>query len=140
MGHLKRAWLALGVACALAGCGNGGEQPKTASASVKPPQQAPAGVKAVQWGESLFQDYGCIACHSINGTRSAGGPLNGIWGETREFADGTETKVDEAYVRESIMRPGERLVAGYEPRMPAYDQTLNDAQLDALIAYLDTLR
>jgi cytochrome c oxidase subunit 2 len=48
--------------------------------------------------------------------------------------------VDENYLRESILEPQAKVVAGYQPVMPTYQGILNDRELDALIAYLKSLK
>jgi cytochrome c oxidase subunit 2 len=50
---------------------------------------------------------------------------------------------DEAYLRESILNPGARIVAGYdksETAMPSYEGLLNASQVDSLILYLKSLK
>ncbi|MCS7183720.1 MAG: cytochrome c, partial [Thermoanaerobaculum sp.] len=53
--------------------------------------------------------------------------------------DGTTVKVDEAYLRESIVEPNKKIVAGYQPSMPAYSY-LKEEDIKALIAYIKSLK
>jgi len=48
--------------------------------------------------------------------------------------------VDENYIRESILNPQAKIVAGYQPVMPTFQGLLNDRQVDALIAYIKLLK
>ena len=47
---------------------------------------------------------------------------------------------DEAYVRESILSPAAKVVAGYQPVMPTYQGQVSEEQLIALIAYIESLQ
>ena len=52
------------------------------------------------------------------------------------MADGSSLIVDENYIRESILEPNARVVAGFEPVMPTYQGRLKDAEILAIIEYL----
>jgi len=47
---------------------------------------------------------------------------------------------DAGYVRESIVAPDAKVVAGYATRMPSYSNELTPGQLDAPVSYIETLR
>jgi cytochrome c oxidase subunit 2 len=89
-------------------------------------------------GEQLFQQQGCATCHS--GQPGAPGPsLAGIFGEEAALEDGRTVEVDEGYLRESIVNPQAKIVAGYPPIMPTYDGLLSEEQLLQLVAYIKNL-
>ena len=44
------------------------------------------------------------------------------------------------YVRESIVNPAGRVVAGYQPVMPTYQGLVSEEQVIALIAYIESLQ
>ena len=48
--------------------------------------------------------------------------------------------VDENYVRESILEPAAKIVLGYPATMPTFKGLLKDKEIDALIAYLKTVK
>lgn len=100
----------------------------------------PEGKTPEQWGEQLFVQNGCPSCHSVDGTTRSQGPnLRGKFGTEEHFEDGTTAMIDESYVRESILRPQARIVQGYSNvQMSSF--VLNDARLDALVAYVRSLR
>ena len=87
-------------------------------------------------GEQLFIALGCAGCH--HQARIAP-PLEGIFGKTVALTDGRTLPVDEAYLRESILDPTAKVVAGYLRLMPNYRSHLTEAQVDQLVAYLQTL-
>ncbi len=85
-------------------------------------------VKAA-FGTELAEEVGCVACHS---TDSDGvGP---------SFA-GLGDRSDAAYLSEAILDPDAFVVAGFSPGiMPvSYGDTITDAELEALVAYLLSL-
>lgn len=88
-------------------------------------------------GERLFTQNGCISCHSGQ-TGAIGPPIatTSLFGAEREFADGSTGTVDEAYIRESILNPQAKVVAGYPPVMPSYDGQLSEQSLLQLIEYI----
>ncbi len=87
-------------------------------------------------GELLYTQQACSACHSVDGTRIVGPSFQGLFGAQREFDDGTSAAADENYLRESILNPGARVVAGYPNGMPPSYSSLSERQVSALIAYI----
>jgi len=90
-------------------------------------------------GAELYKTRGCTSCHSLDGSRGKGPTFKNLFGSTQPLADGTEVKVDENYVRESIMEPLSKLAAGYEPIMPTYKGRLKDREITSIIEFLKTL-
>lgn len=97
----------------------------------------PSPSSVLEKGRQLAEQYGCGACHSQDGSASLGPGWKGLYGRIEPLADGTRVKVDEAYLKESILDPKARLVQGYPPVMVAY--TLNDDELGALVALIKSL-
>lgn len=90
------------------------------------------------WGEKLYTSNGCNACHSVDGSAAPGPTWAGLWGRAGAFVDGGNYNADENYIRESILQPQAHIVAGYaNVNMPPY--RLSDRQIDAIIAYMQTL-
>ena len=52
------------------------------------------------------------------------------------MSDGSTITIDENYIRQSILEPTARIVAGFEPVMPTYQGRLKDDEITAIIAYL----
>jgi len=90
----------------------------------------------VDAGRKLFQVRGCTQCHSMDGSAKTGPTLLGVFGRTEQMADGTSLTVDENYIRESILEPNARVVAGFEPVMPTYQGRLKNEEILAIIEYL----
>ena len=62
-----------------------------------------------------------------------------IFGQQVKLQDGRTVVVDEAYVRESIVNPQAKIVAGYTPVMPTFDGLISEEGLLQLIAYIKSL-
>ncbi len=90
----------------------------------------------VDAGRKLFQMRGCTQCHSMDGSPKTGPTLLGVFGRTEALVGGASVVVDENYIRESILEPNAKVVAGYEPVMPTYQGRLKDAEIMAIIEYL----
>lgn len=90
-------------------------------------------------GAKLYQTKGCTQCHSIDGKAGIGPSFKNIFGYEHKFKDGLSAKVDEAYVRESILNPNARVVAGFDPVMPTYQGRMKDVEIIAITEWLKTL-
>jgi len=104
----------------------------------------PEECQPAKWGERLFVKNACPTCHGagrsgeIGGSKSPGPKLAGIFGHDVALTTGSVT-ADENYIRESILRPNAKIVAGYTTvAMPAF--VMKDDQLDAVIAYVKSLK
>lgn len=90
-------------------------------------------------GEKLFTSLGCVTCHS--GESGARGPnLNGQFGKPQRLSDGTTVVMDENYIRESILSPQAKIVAGFGPIMPTFSGQVSEESLIALVAYIKGLQ
>ena len=98
------------------------------------PAVAAAGGDAAAQGKQLAQSQGCMACHSVDGSKSVGPTWKGLYGRTEHLSDGSSIKVDEAYLKQSIHDPKAKVVQGYPPIMP--QTPLTEAQVSALVAYI----
>ncbi|HET9599310.1 MAG TPA: cytochrome c oxidase subunit II [Anaeromyxobacteraceae bacterium] len=92
----------------------------------------------VDLGKRVYEEKGCIACHSIDGSPGPAPTFKGLWGRTEKLKDGSSVKVDEAYVRESIATPSARVVAGFDDVMPPIP--LEEREIQAIVAFLEFLR
>jgi cytochrome c oxidase subunit II len=86
-------------------------------------------------GEKLFQKYSCNTCHTNDAT-GRGPVLAGLFGKTVQLADGRTVTVDENYVRESILNPQAKIVAGFQPIMPTFQGQVSEDDLLKLLAYV----
>ncbi len=90
-------------------------------------------------GEKLFADLACNTCHRPDSV-GRGPVLNGLFGKTVTTQTGEMVMVDEAYIRESILNPGARIAAGYQPIMPTFQGLVAEDGLLELIEYVKSLQ
>lgn len=89
-------------------------------------------------GEALFSRYACNTCHLEN-DGGRGPSLHGIVGEEVTIAGGRTVERDDNYLRESILNPGAKLVAGYTALMPTFQGQVSEEGVMQLIAYIKSL-
>ncbi len=86
----------------------------------------------------------CQSCHSVDGSRLAG---PSYWethdllveGGEREMADGSSVPVDINYIRDSILDPGQHIVATYANAMPSFQGQLDEKAIRAIYIFLEEL-
>lgn len=90
---------------------------------------------------------GCTTCHStVPGEVKVGPSHAGVATRAADTIHNPrytgQASNAEGYLRESILHPNAYVVEGYAPDVmfQRYEQTLTDAQLDHLVAYLMTLK
>ena len=72
--------------------------------------------------------------------QARGGPSwKGIWGKMVKMNDGKLVLVDDAYVRESMMQPQAKIVAGFDPIMPTFQGLLREQEIQGLMAFIKSL-
>ncbi|MFG0256743.1 MAG: c-type cytochrome [Phycisphaerales bacterium JB043] len=90
-------------------------------------------------GEILYRVKGCNACHSVDGAANVGPTWQGVFGSARTFSNAPSAMADENYIRESILDPAAKLVAGFPNQMVSYQGQLTEQEIDWIIAYIKTL-
>jgi cytochrome c oxidase subunit II len=89
-------------------------------------------------GEKLFRDLACATCHRADS--GARGPnLVGIFGSQVLLSTGSTITADQSYIRESIVNPSAKVVAGYQPIMPTFQGLVSEERLMQLVAYVQSL-
>ncbi len=96
------------------------------------------GMSMIEQGASLFKRFGCETCHGAGGT-NRGPALAGLFGTTVTLQGGNPVTADENYIRESILDPRAKIVAGYQPIMPTFKGLVSEEGLLQLIAYIKSL-
>jgi cytochrome c oxidase subunit II len=119
---------------------------------VVPPEQYDAEVRAAttleqgagetleQFGEKVYKSFACNSCHNTDASVKVGPGFGGLFGRSETLTDGSTITVDENYIRESIYTPNAQIVAGFTPQMPSFAGQINDDQMNALIAYIKSLK
>jgi cytochrome c oxidase subunit 2 len=92
-------------------------------------------------GFQLYQQKGCFACHSIDGSPRVGPSFKGLFGKTEKvMTAGKEQTVvaNEDFIRRFILEPNVVHIEGYPPIMPKIGMT--DEELAALVDYIKSLK
>ncbi|HET8942879.1 MAG TPA: cytochrome c [Rudaea sp.] len=118
-----------------------GTSARVPASQAVPAQVAASGaVDSTARGEQLARDNGCMACHAADHKRLVGPGWGGLYHSKVTLADGSTVDADDAYLKESILQPNAKVVAGYPPGvMPAYGTLLNEDDVNAIVTYLHSL-
>jgi len=90
-------------------------------------------------GQQLFNNLACSTCHQADG-KGRGPSYLGLYGSKVKLADGSTVTADDNYIRESILQPNAKIVAGYQPVMPSFQGQVTEDQIAALTAYIKSLK
>lgn len=102
-------------------------------------------IVSVSRGQQLYTQMGCVGCHSIDGsTEGRSGPTwLRAFKSRRKLKDGSTVRVDEEYLRTSILEPNAVITEGYdgqEAGMPSYKGILSDEDVESLVLFIRSLR
>ncbi len=75
----------------------------------------------------------------MDGSGGIGPTFQKLFGHEVVLKGGARTTADENYIRESILEPMAKIVAGFEPVMPTYKGRLKDQEITARVAYIKSL-
>jgi cytochrome c oxidase subunit 2 len=115
-----------------------------AAAKVATPSSAPENKKKKPEPEGavLVRVKGCLACHSTDGTPKVGPTFKGVLGRKeiviREGKE-REIRVDEAFIKQTLLTPELDRVKGFPPIMPPQKGLLTDNEIKEIIEYLKAL-
>ena len=93
-----------------------------------------AGVHYREWaatppGLRVLKKYGCVNCHSMDGSRDVGPTFKGLFGrEVFVLHQGRREKMtaDADYIRRAIVAPRVDIVVGYDALMSPYELSTNE--------------
>ncbi len=93
-------------------------------------------------GAALARAKGCLACHSLDGSRGVGPTFKGLYQSSLTVLAGGKRQTivaDDAYLAESIRLPNARIVEGFQPIMPALPD-LKDTEVAALVDFIKGIK
>jgi len=97
-------------------------------------------VSQAEKGQQLAETSGCLGCHSVDGSDLAGPTLLGLYGAQRRLEDGSTVLADDNYLITAIRDPGAQVSDGFPNIMPAAFTMLSEDELQAIVAYLASLK
>jgi cytochrome c oxidase subunit 2 len=114
----------------------------TTSAAVPEPRKIGlvSQVSLSQQGKEVYETKGCVACHSVDGSQKIGPSHKGLYQRKVELADGRTVVADDNYIRGHIENPRGSLVKGYNPVMPTFKGLITETEMNALMAYLKSIK
>lgn len=90
-------------------------------------------------GEKLFQQLGCSTCHLLD-QQGRCPILRQVYGNPVKLDNGQTVIADDAYIRESILNPNAKVVAGFKHDvMPTFQGQVSEEGLMQLIAFVKSL-
>lgn len=105
-------------------------------------------------GQKIAAQAGCFGCHSVDGKAGTGPTWQGLYKKDHQFSYSNEagftlTKGDsdekwDAYIRESILRPGSKIVSPFANQMSPYESRFTgtparEEELRAVMEYIRSL-
>lgn len=104
-----------------------------------------AGAKPpVEVGKIIFKTK-CASCHTVDGSKNIGPTWKDMYGHAVQFNDGSGLSEEQMtgagfdnYVRESIIAPAAKVVAGYPNQMTSF-AGMSEVQINGIIAYIKSI-
>jgi len=94
-------------------------------------------------GLKVLEKNGCVACHSVDGTKLVGPTFKGLYNSSRTvMTDGAKrtVKADEAYLKSAITNPNADVVEGYpQGVMKSYKDLISEKDIQKINDYLKSL-
>ena len=93
-------------------------------------------------GKQLVTEKGCLACHSLDGSKGVGPTFKGLFAsQVAVVKDGKSLVVtaDEAFLKESIRLPAATIVEGFAPIMPG-NPDMPDDQVTTLVEFIKSVK
>jgi cytochrome c oxidase subunit 2 len=94
---------------------------------------SPSEMSAVTANVSLLEQFRCNTCHQGSAMVARAPALENLFGSSVRLQDGRTIVADETYIRESIVRPQAKVVAGYPLIMPTFEAQIDEEGLNRLI-------
>jgi cytochrome c oxidase subunit 2 len=95
-------------------------------------------------GLALLKQNACLSCHSTDGTVLVGPSFKGLYGKIEIVLTNNQErkiKVDDDYIRKSIMEPNADITKGFRSGlMPDFKDRVHDEDITKIIDFLKTLQ
>jgi len=105
-----------------------------------------AGMTPVQLGKRTWT-VKCSSCHTIDGKQGTGPTWLNLYGREEAYTDGTKYTAEQMgdsvffsnYVRESILEPSKKIVAGFGNQMVSFQGQIKEEEIDGIIAFIKSI-
>lgn len=96
------------------------------------------GLSVAEVGQKVYTSR-CAVCHSTTDQKIVGPGFAGTFGKDRNFQDGSTLVADANYIRESVLTPNAKVVAGFQPAMPTFAGQLSEEEIMGVIEFIKSL-
>ncbi|MCY2959862.1 MAG: hypothetical protein NTY35_06815 [Planctomycetota bacterium] len=96
----------------------------------------PLDLPPVELGARSYQMRGCTQCHSLDGSKLVGPSFKGFLARQHVLVDQTVVEPTDDYIKESILDPTAKVIAGHEPVMPSFRGRLHELEVAGLVAFI----
>lgn len=94
----------------------------------------------VERGKKIYNTKLCVTCHTLDGSKLVGPSFKGLYGHQGKLTDGSGYTADDAYIKESILKPNAKVVEGFQPLMPPFEGQLDDKNIADVIEFMKTVK
>lgn len=99
-----------------------------------------AAMKPSDMGKQLYVSKSCNTCHSLDGSQKVGPSWLKLYNRQGSLTNGQSYVADHNYIKESILNPAAKVVAGYQAGvMPSYAGQLSDVEIESIIEFIKTV-
>jgi cytochrome c oxidase subunit 2 len=112
------------------------EEPGVVSYNFSPREQVNLAIQ----GQRAAAQYGCLRCHSVDGSAYIGPTWAGMYNSKIQLTNGQTIIADEAYLTRAMMDPTYEIHDGYKAVMPTYQGMMRPAETAAILEYIKSLR
>ena len=106
-------------------------------------EQAAAAKIPEHEGLIALRNTGCLACHSIDGTKLVGPSFKGLYGSQRKVTDGGSEitlTADDDFMRKSVYEPDAEIAEGFSKGlMKSYTGVLSEEDFQRILNYMKSL-
>ena len=108
---------------------------------VQPLPATPANPPSAVKGRHLYEEVGCAACHSLDGTQAGklGPTFKGLFGSIRTLEGGGQNVADETYIRRAVLQPGLEVAEGFDQEMPSFMGILGAEDVESIVLFIKSL-
>lgn len=93
----------------------------------------------ISLGRETSLRHACLICHSLDATPMQGASWLGLYGSTITLQSGSTQRIDDAFIRQSILSPSAEVRAGSPDIMPPYAGRITDREIQGITALIKSL-
>ncbi len=115
------------------------ESPDTTTPITSPLGLSPERLSMIERGFNFAAQYGCLRCHTTDGSPGTGPTWKGLYLSWVALQSGDSVIADDGYLTKSMMQPAADLVAGFQNLMPSFQGYLQPGEIAAIVEYIRSI-